>query len=276
MGPDHSDEDLFRRDRILAYGSLWEAKLRELWFDPSIKLQEIANQLGVDKGAVNGQAARLQLPVPRTSRWTPRSGIKRTRRAAKDPSWYRAQWTKLVETTPGANVTALRKKLPGVCGWLETHDKEWLMANRPPSKPRQRPKNQMPLSFRSTQEKTFHEDLNTRDMQTADEVRACAQAIMNEPGYPNKVTKRKILVTVLGIGHLERYNAPLTVAALQDVAETPETFALRRIQWFMQKCKREQRYPKREQFIRSINIDHVLHIPRVQRALNEAMETLSS
>ncbi len=277
LGQDRSDEDLFRRDTIHTYGPLWEAKLRELWFDPTIKLQEIANQLGVTRNTVNRQAARLQLPVPRTSRWTPRTGIKQTRRAAKDTSWYRTQWTTLVETTPGANITALQKKLPNVYGLLWTHDKEWLMANRPPiSKQRQRPqKNQIHLALRSMQEKTLDEDLKTRDMQMADAVRACAQTIMNEPGYPNKVTKRKILNTVPGIRHFEWHKGPLTASALRDVLETPETFALRRIQWFMQKCQREQRYPKRHKFIQSIHIDHVLHIPRVQHALDEAMDRLS-
>jgi hypothetical protein len=275
-GPDRSEEDLFRRDTILTYGPVWETKLRELWFDPHIKLREIADQLGVALITVNKQAARLQLPVPRPSWWTPRLGTKQTRRAAKSPSWYREQWTALVKTTPGVNVAVLRKILPSVYRWLETHDKEWLMANRPPSKQKLRPKNQLPLSFRSTQEKTVQEDLNTRDMQLADAVRACAQAIMKEPGYPNKVTKRKILITVLGVGHFDRYKAPLTASALQNVVETPETFALRRIQWFIQKCEQEQRHPTRGEFIRSVNIDHILHLPRIMHALNEAMDTFYS
>jgi len=117
--------------------------------------------------------------------------------------------------------------------------------------------------------------MNTRDMQMADAVRTCAQAIMNAAGYPKKVTKRKILIAVPVLGRFERYRAPLTALALQEVIETPETFALRRIQWFIQKCQREQRYPKRKEFIRSINIDHVLHLSTVLDAFNEAMETLS-
>ncbi len=274
-GPDKLDEDLFRRDKILAYGSLWEARLRELWLDPTIKLQEIANQLGVVPITVSRQAARLQLPVPRTSYWTTRSGVKRQGWARNDPSRYREQWITLVNATPGACVTALRKSLPGVYWWLKTHDKEWLMANRPPRRQKRKPKNQIPLSLRSTQKKTLHEDMNTRDMQMADEVRICAQAIMHAAGYPKKVTKRKILIAVPVLGCFERYRAPLTALALQEVIETPETFALRRIQWFMQKCQRERRYPKRKEFIRSINIDHVLHLPRVLHAFNEAMETLS-
>jgi hypothetical protein len=148
------------------------------------------------------------------------------------------------------------------------------MANQPPSRQKQKPKNQVLISLRSTQKKTVHEDLDTRDIQMADAVRTCAQAITNASGYPKKVTKRKILITVPDIGRFERHRAPLTALALQEVIETPETFALRRIQWFMQKCQREQRYPKRKELIRSVSIEHVLHLPRVSHALNEAMEML--
>ena len=112
-------------------------------------------------------------------------------------------------------------------------------------------------------------------MRVASAVKACAQSIMNEPGYPKRVTKRKILLAVPEMRRLERQEAPLTALALQEALETPETFALRRIQWFVQKCQQEQRHPPRTEFIESISIYHVLHIPRVLHALNEAVDRLS-
>ncbi len=274
-GLDHSDEDLFRRDAILAYGPLWEARLRELWFDPTIQLQEIAMQLGVVRGTINRQTARLQLPVPRTSGRTPRSDVKTKRKTAKDSSWYRTQWTMLVNATPGANARALQRISPGVYQWLVRHDKEWLMANRPTNKQSQISINCVSLSSRSAQQKTLHEDPKTRDRRVASAVKACAQSIMNEPGYPKKVTKRKISLALPEMRRLERQEAPLTALALQEALETQETFALRRIQWFVQKCQQEQRLPTRREFIESISINGVLHIPGVLQALNEAMDTFS-
>ncbi len=116
----------------------------------------------------------------------------------------------------------------------------------------------------------------TWDMRMAIAVKACAQTIIDESGYPKKVTKRKILINVPELWRLERYKAPLTSLALQEVVETPETFALRRIQWFVHKCQQERSQPKRKEFIRSVNIDHVLHIPSIMHAFDEAMDALSS
>jgi len=181
----------------------------------------------------------------------------------------------LVNATPGANARALQRISPGVYQWLVRHDKEWLMANRPTNKQSQISINCVSLSSRSAQQKTLHEDPKTRDRRVASAVKACAQSIMNEPGYPKKVTKRKISLALPEMRRLERQEAPLTALALQEALETQETFALRRIQWFVQKCQQEQRLPTRREFIESISINGVLHIPGVLQALNEAMDTFS-
>jgi len=178
---------------------------------------------------------------------------------------------------PGESISVLRKNLRGVYWWLNTHDKEWLMANRPPSRQRQTPKNQIPLSLRSTQKKTLDEDPVARDMRIADIVKACAQTLIDEPGYPKRVTKRKILLAVpeSEMRWFEQHEDPLTASAFQEVLETPEAFALRRMRWFVQKCQQEQRHPTRREFIQSIHIYPHLHIPEVLNALNGAMDTLS-
>jgi hypothetical protein len=64
-GPDRMDEDVHRRSKILSYGAAWEAKLRELWFNPTVTLREAAHLLGISLSAVQRQAKRLQLPTPR-------------------------------------------------------------------------------------------------------------------------------------------------------------------------------------------------------------------
>ena len=275
-GPDQSPEDIFRRDKILAYGSLWEAKLRELWFDPTVKLQDIAHELGVTRVTVNRRASQLHLPVPRKSCWTPRSGIKHKGRATKDSSWYRTQWTSLISLAPDESITALRKKLPGVYWWLKTHDGEWLMAHLPPSRQRQKPKNQIPLPFQSLQNHFLDEDAIIQDANTAAAIKACAQRIIDDPGDPKRVTIRKIYINVPELRNLKRRKAPLTIQALQHVVESPETFALRRIRRFMHKCQVERIYPKRKEFLRKVNIDHVIHFPSVRHAYEEAMATVST
>jgi Tn7-like transposition protein D/TniQ len=275
-GPDNSPEDQYRRDKILAYGPLWEAKLRELWFDSEIKLENIANQLGVVSNTVNQQAAKLSLPVPRVSLWTPRSGVKHKRSKAKDRSWYRSQWLALLSEAPGEGISALRKKLPGVHWWLRTHDIQWLLAHRPLSRPMQKSKNQFPVSLRFHQEFSCDEQTASWDEQIATSVRKCAKRITNATDYPKKVTMRKLYIEVPELRWIRQKKAPLTKLALQEVLETPEMFALRRIQWLVQKCREERIVLKRRQFLQKINIDHVLHIPSVRDAYEEAMSIITS
>ena len=275
-GPDHSPEDLFRRDVIFAYGPLWEAKLRELWFDPTIKLQDIADQLGVALITANKQAAKLHLPVPRVSSWTPRSGVKPIRKNAKDRSWYRTQWIALINENPEESITTLWKKLPKVFVWLKTHDDKWLIAHRPSSKQKRKQKNQIPLRFQSPQEYSFSEDAMIRDAQMAGKVRACAQKIIDDLCYPRKVTKRKIYIDTPELAIFNKHKIPpLTTLALKEVTETKEMFALRRISWLRNKCEEERIYLTRREFIQRIHIHNVLHVPSVLHAFNDAMTVLS-
>jgi Tn7-like transposition protein D/TniQ len=275
-GPDNAPEDQYRRDKILAFGPLWEEKLRELWFDPTIKLEDIANQLGVCTTTTNKQAAKLSLPVPRVSLWTPRLGVKHKRRNAKDRSWYRSQWLALLSEAPGEGISALRKKLPGVHWWLRTHDMQWLLAHRPLSRQKQKLRSQFPVSLRSHQEFSSDEQTESWDEQTATSVRTCAKRITNATGHPKKVTMRKLSIEVPELRRIRTKEAPLTRLALQEVLETPETFALRRIQLLVQKCREERIVLKRRQFLQKINIDHVLHIPSVRDAYEEAMFIITS
>src|SRR5579859_3866525 len=46
-GPDQNPSDRSRRDSVIAYGPVWDAKLRELWADPSHSQRSISRLLGV-------------------------------------------------------------------------------------------------------------------------------------------------------------------------------------------------------------------------------------
>lgn len=267
-GPDRVAEDAFRKDNILTYGPLWEARLSKLWLDQTVKIQDIAAQLGVATGTVHRRAAKLHLLVPRTSLWSGRSGLKYIRKNAKERSWYETQWLALVDANPEASTAVLRKRLPGVHWWLNTHNKEWLMAHLPPSRERRKP------NFWLTERESIFQD-TMWDEKLASKVRACAQKIIDNPDYPKKVTARKIGLNVLELKRVQRYQAPATRLALQEVVESPEIFAMRRIQWFVHKCQKERICPKRKEFIRSTSIEHVLRSPIVLHAFDEAMTVLA-
>jgi len=68
---------------------------------------------------------------------------------------------------------------------------------------------------------------------------------------------------------------PLTVQAFQEVQETREAFALRRIQWALEKYQEESLQPTRREFILRAKARRVLDIPSVQAAIEEALTELA-
>ncbi len=67
---------------------------------------------------------------------------------------------------------------------------------------------------------------------------------------------------------------PLTLQALQEVVETREAFAVRRILHIAQNCLKEQVFPPKWKIIELANVHSLLHFPRVKQALEEAIAVL--
>lgn len=277
IGPDHSPEDVSRRDKILSYGFLWETKLRELWLEPTVSLNEISRRLGVSNGTLYRQAARLELPVPRYSPYPIRMD-KPVKRRTKDISWYRDQWLALLDEMPEAGISVLRRKLPSVYSWLKHHDQEWLLTHRPSSKLSNEPQPQMQQPLGHLKKSLpKHSDKINRDAQTAEAIRATAYQLINNPGPPERISLRRISKYVPQAIYLKHHSdkAPLTARALQDVIETREAFALRRIWRWVECYRRENILPTRSQLIDQANVGPIAGNPQVKQAIDAALEALS-
>lgn len=138
-GPDILPEDVFKKDRILSYGSVWEVQLREMWSNPDLSLSEVARSLGVEIDSINRFAAKIHLPVPRDPIRSSAFGKQRGRMARKSIAWYEAQWLDLIKEYPEESLWALRRRKPGVHDHLKKYDGEWFLAHCPTKKPRGRP-----------------------------------------------------------------------------------------------------------------------------------------
>jgi Tn7-like transposition protein D/TniQ protein len=77
-----------QRPKVLAYGKVWEAKLRKLWLDPTTTCLNISHCLGVALPTVRLQAVKLQLPFPRSSVWADsfRKSVRRPNRVSSGMS----------------------------------------------------------------------------------------------------------------------------------------------------------------------------------------------
>src|SRR6266568_2742074 len=130
-GPDTLPEDAFQKDSVLSYGAAWEAKLKELWADPTLTRREIADFLGMSEENVTNRAIKLHLTNTRVS---PRKKKGKSLRLIRDTQWCRAKWLAVVESSPEKGRTFLRKIEPSLYKWLNNNDQEWFITHLPPRK----------------------------------------------------------------------------------------------------------------------------------------------
>jgi len=70
-------------------------------------------------------------------------------------------------------------------------------------------------------------------------------------------------------------DCPLKAQAFQEVRDSREAFALRRIQWALQKYEEESIKPRRREFILRAKVKKTLDIPSVLDAIEAALTRLT-
>jgi hypothetical protein len=275
IGPDCLPEDVFRRDAVLSYGAIWEAKLKELWLDPTISRRDIARFLDTSEGNVTNQGIKLHLANPRLS---PRNREGRPR-LIRNIQWYRTRWLALLEASPEKGRTSLKRGARSLYTWLYSNDRDWFIAHLPPNKLSiRRGSSKKDLTFQSLNAKLLPQDQINRDTFFAKAVKNASYQILLTPGRPKRVSRAAICSFVPQLFWLKSRpeKIPLTIQALEEVVETYEIFAIRRIQWVKHQYQMENVVPHRDEFLGRSNFRQHIHLPRVKEAFDCAMDELTS
>jgi Tn7-like transposition protein D len=267
VGPDKGLADRMRRDRIPVYGSVWDQALTLLWSDHSVSLRSLCRALGVDSLTARRQASRLGLPAFRhghrsSNELVPVSGISCP--AKSDIDDRKSQWLALRAESPNASRTALRDASNAAYTFLRRHAPEWLELNSPTPQPRR--------------SDLIRVDWPARDAQIALEVRAAAGTLAAiRP--PLRLTRTAILREAdhLWIAPEKLSKLPRTDTLLNHLAEGRVSFAIRRIQHTVAEIALNDESAERWKIIRSAGLrSEMLENPKVAKALEEAVETLST
>jgi hypothetical protein len=276
-GPDTSPEDQFCIDTIKSYGDVWDSTLKELWEDPSLSMREIARRLNSHHNTIKRQASCLGLQFPRKGKGKgckfTQPDFKVTSKARKNQTvaqkeleFRRAEWLRAQAENPNATQRSLRVEHSRTYNWLFSYDKEWLKAHTPP-----------PFK-RVSSARQGQVEWENRDTQLADLVRQSAINIKSAAGRPRRVT-------VSAIGHdidkqalfdKQLDKLPMTAKVLDEVVETREEFAVRRIEWATNLFIQENINPSWSQLALRAGVYELKDVPVVKEALNVALETLSS
>lgn len=270
-GPDVSEEDRLRITKVIAFGSVWEAALEELWNNPSFSLREIARQLGVDPTTVKLHAAKLGLKFPRQGK---RQTNKSQRVLANSDKVehslssisveaYRSEWLAARANNMQAGRTVLRKQFSRVYTWLRRNDRDWLEANQPPKQLHTVPPPRI--------------DWEQRDIELASIIEQTAQRLKNQSERPLQITIAAIARETGHLALIQKHldKLPLTETTLTLWVETREESALRRIEWVVSRYREEGICPLRWKLIRRAGLRREIEaLPQVQAAIEKALQFL--
>jgi DNA-directed RNA polymerase subunit K/omega len=266
FGPDSTGEQRFQHDGVLSLGEAWYEKLRRLLSSRGSDRKELAQALGVGVNTVVKEIHRLK-EAEKTGHFEMRSCkgyhpdpvlIDEEKREA-----YRSRWRRIVSENPGIGRDALARNDHTAYSWLLKHDRVWFNENSP--------------ARRGRSETRPRVNWQERDEKYSNDVRETAEDMLNRSGRPVRASRRAILIG-LGIQTVvEKHGGklPLTNQALNQVAESQTSFAIRRIRWAADCFRHEQRVANKWQIQSLAAVSYkVAAVPEVKAAVMECTQAL--
>lgn len=265
-----TEVDPFKKSSVVAYGDVWEETLRSLWNKQEMTLSEMGRKLGMTSTAVKQHALRLGLSSQREGCISEKMKMTKQMHSQSISSSLQAKllhnriiWLSLMEKYPETSLSTLAQQEPKVHRWLYLRDRDWLNAHKPPAR------KTLPSRFI---------DWASRDTHLAQEVSVAAEHLRKSSPRPQRVTRNAIAMYIGGVwefwSHLEKL--PITARKLEDVTESHENFAIRRLWWTVECCRKENIYPTRQQLIRKAGLRATIKSARVENAVEEALLSLHS
>jgi hypothetical protein len=271
---ENPEEHQYKYDWLVSYGDVWEAALKRMWDDPSLSVNRIGRQLGLDSKAVKYQATRLHLTFPRRGPYTKvlqadpnlQKRLRRRRQQASSMpeklERYRNQWLAATRKYPDATRTRLQREiLPKIYHKLMNTDAEWLHTHMPAARKRTRPVKKL--------------DWAVIDACLVEEVRSSALRLRRLSGRPKRVTRQVIARDLDKVSLLcgRRYldKLPLSYAAIAEVAEDRADYYIRLIKWAAERFRQENVSPQRYMLTLRASVPSELKSsPRVKEVIDAA------
>jgi len=255
---------------MVAFGGVWTSALKEMWGDSDVSLRLMSRRLGVDPSTTKRQATLAKLVFPRNA---PRSDLMRQTLMNKPfvretpttnlVEYHQETWRSLMSNNTEVGTSQLRRLAPATYAWLRRNDPGWLKTNVPARLARIAPPERV--------------NWQLRDRQLAQDALSACIYLQNVQGPPARISvariARRMGQTALIQKHLERL--PKTAQVLAVSADTRESFAVRRVNYMVQRYTYEGVVPKRWQLIRRAGLRAEIEATEpVEEAIQTGMEAL--
>lgn len=229
-GPDTQDKDKYKITKIIAFGPVWEAKLKEL-VEMRLSLRETARLLKVDPTTVKKYARNLRLKTYYQGKNQIKEKVKDNIKSMENENdklnICRQRWLDLMKQYPNKGKTELRRINGALFSWLYRNDRDWLNENSP--------------ELRSTTNINSRVDWEQRDEEILEKVKAAVDEMLATDTKPQRITissaGSKAGIRPLLEKHLDKL--PKTKAYLEGYTESIKDFQIRRIKWAIQELQNE-------------------------------------
>jgi Tn7-like transposition protein D/TniQ len=252
---------------VKSRGSVWEEALRRFSSSGRYTSRELGQKLGVKGSLIRAKVVQIRLDWEdvKQSRAQARAAARLAARELKRAK-CREQLIQVKKDHPTASRCQLRQIAPVAYNWLFNHDREWFEAFLP--------------QHRRHIRLTSSVDWKQRDEKFAVEARSTAERLKQAPGRPIRVSKNLIAqeIGVLPILFIKALHFPLTNAVLEEVSESLEDWAIRRIQWAAECFRQAGGRPTSGQVLKcaAVRRKGIRKKPALQAALDAAMRIFES
>jgi hypothetical protein len=247
--------------RVKSRGPVWVEALRQLSSSGNYTSHEMGQKLGVSASLVRCKVAQLRRDWE-TSKQTYAQARAEAQRSANElkRAMHREQMGQAMKDHPTAGRSQLALLVPRAYVWLFKHDREWVKTSLPP--PRPHIKSPSPI------------DWNRRDAEFAAAARSTAQKLKQAPGRPVRVSKSAIAqeIGLLPVLFIQAHHYPLTRAVLEEISESLDDWAVRRIQWAAECFRQANQRPTAGQVLKLAVVTR--RTTRKKPILNAALEAV--
>jgi len=253
------DSLLLRAPHIIERGDLWRLKLKELIKLESYSLRRIARELGVDPVTVKRFVAKCCISTSLKEHEN-KGSIKSKNHQFVE--FKRQLWKELAVENKDATRTDLRHLNPGLWVWLKRNDGSWLEANLPAKKQDYKGSKRI--------------DRGVQDKQLSLALGKEAKRILSEKGKAIQVTHTE-LARRLGMTDLFRKKIigyfPKTMKLAEELTETREQFAKRRVKRSGEQFLQEGKIPKRWELVRRAGLRPDMEA-KCEKLIDQVLENL--
>jgi Tn7-like transposition protein D/TniQ len=268
-GPDKSENDSFRIDKMVNFGTTWESRLVELWNNQSLNLSQIAKQLNVDSLTIKKYAVKLNLSFLRGDK-VYKGLIKENclkEKTVKIDSKQlidrkRTEWLALRRENFQLNLKSLRENNKSLYYQLYQNDYQWLKNNLPKKNTKQ-----------SNKAKDFVDWYN-RDIVISESLILASERIRLRQNPFKQIT-----ITSLGkeTGFLsflltKLHKLPKTSKILKTLIESIETYAIRKIKGVADLFRQNKESYSKSKLLMKSGFYKLRSNPIIDKTINQEVE----